>query len=346
MQKKILRSFQEKKGMLSFITEHVVSVIFTLSVTGLLYFFRNQVLDIYRNLYYGKFLDKKKVEEYSYKQVLDGEMMPVSKIKIKIDNNKYNLSEAIPDYLVYEQMEKAFRFYQYWAKLKGVRLFNGTVSRLANYKKENNELIIAAQQLDYFDYIKGHLMPDIKLKRYFSLRKYIRQNPEIYHKLPRNIGISFLLVTRDNKIVLQQRSSKTIVNPGTIAPSASGVLQFYDAQLLKNKPEQNVNALGRELFDELGILPSDLSGMFLAGIYEDKAKLGSPGLFFIAMSNKSFEEIKAEYEKVPRDKFETQDIYAETIEGFVNMKNKKVAGTLKVYLQNNNIKSHLLNMKL
>lgn len=322
--------------MLKYLLEHVLSVILTISVTSVAYYFRNQLFELYRNLFYGRFIDKGDHKSYTYNQVFAGNLMDVSKIKIVLDKEKYSLAKSLPDYAMYEQIEKAFRFYAYQAKLKGVRLFNGSVSRLCAYQRDGERLTITAQELDYFDYVKGHLLPDIKLKnkKHRTFRQYLNENPDVFSKLPRNIGVSFLLITKDEKIVLQHRSKKTVINPGTVAPSASGVVQYSDILLMLNEKVRKQDIFGKELFDEIGVLPMDITSMQLLGIYEDELRLKSPGLFFIVNCNKSFDQIKNRYKKEPRDKFETVTIFSKTIDDFHNLKKEKnrLSGTIMVYL--------------
>ncbi|WP_127848313.1 protein phosphatase 2C domain-containing protein [Lacticaseibacillus hulanensis] len=71
------------------------------------------------------------------------------------------------------------------------------------------------------------------------------------------MGVSTLLLTSDNHVVLQVQGKKSNINADNYAPSGSGSVEYKDWQVFKkNQPTLNqvlVHAVERELVEELGL---------------------------------------------------------------------------------------------
>jgi hypothetical protein len=254
------------------------------------------------------------------------------------------MHEHIPDPEVFKRVTGVFTLYRTHCRKKGISLFNGKVARLSSINISGNDVEIETQELEYFDYIKSHLLADADLKRfcffgrraeYKTFREYIGSKPELYLELARTLGINILVITKDMKVIMQKRSNKTNIYGGTIYPSASGSLEYSDSICL---PEADCDTkkilLSKELSEELAVGPAEIQVMGLVGLYEDNYRLKLPDMFFIAKINTDFFEVKDRYERdLAKDKFETEKITGISINDFFKLENKTLSQPLRVYYE-------------
>lgn len=318
---------------------------------------------INQKYYYG-FMDEKSfgMGKYSYYNVTSNLTIPLSRINFLINERKYSLEKSNLDSNVIDSINEKFIDYLNMAKSKGISCFNGGVTRLKKFKKKlGNKVDIVIQELDYFDYIKSHLIADIDLNNqldYKTFRDYITSKPKLYLKLARPLGINILLITKnDRRILLQKRSGKTNIYPNTICPTASGTLQFNDALLLSKMNQGNEEIkkiiLSREVYEETGILPSNIYNLEFIGCFEDRFRLNTPDIFFLGWADLSSDIIINKYnEGKVKDKFESKELITCKINDFINGVftnnfEEQIAQTLRVYLlKKEEIRNYLKHNKI
>lgn len=330
------------------IFSNFVGALYGVIASAVIIFFKDRIFELYNSTFYGKLLDEenfKKISNndfYYTSEYKFDKAIPLESIKFVTKQGKYEMNEHIPDSEIFERVASVFKFYKVYCKIKGIQLFNGKVARLNRISISGNEVEIETQELEYFDYIKSHLLADAYLrnfyhfkrsKEYKTFREYICSKQDLYLKLARTLGINILAVTRDKKFVLQKRSNKTNIYAGTTYPSASGSVEYMDSIVL-SRADSSIKKviLGKELFEEAAIFPTGIQDMQLIGLYEDNYRLRLPDMFFIATISSSFHEVKNKYESdMSKDKFETEKIKGIGIEEFFNLEDKELSQPLRVY---------------
>ena len=339
-----------------------VNALIGVVATAVVIFFRDRLLELYNSTFYGKLLDeagfrKKSGRDFYYEaKYKPNHILPLENISFKSLDHKYRMDENIPNPEIYDKMNKVFGYYKLYCKIKGIQLFNGKVARLSNVSLEGDRLEIETQELEYFDYIKSHLLADAYLKNFYhlknkqefkSFRGYIESKPELCLKLARTLGVNVLVVTRDHKLILQKRSKKTNIYGGTTYPSASGSLEYKDSIVLSCiSSTMKKIILGKELFEEVAVFPADIMDMGFIGIYEDLYRLRLPDMFFIATVRTSFDEVKRKYEAdLSKDKFETEKIKGMGIDEFFHLEEKSLSQPLRVYYKEKELILQYLKQK-
>ena len=340
---------------------NLTNALYGVVATAIIVFFKDRIFELYNSTFYGKLLDenkyKKSHKDFYYTPMNElGKVIPIENIRFHSLDNKYRMNEQIPSAVVYERIDNIFKFYKLYCKVKGIQLFNGRVARLNNFKIDGDEIKIETQELEYFDYIKSHLIGDAFLRNFYhfkyrnihkTFREYVNSKPELYLRLARTLGINILVVTKDSKIIMQQRSKNTNIYGGTTYPSASGSLEHRDAisfSCIRGSMKKII--LGRELFEEISVFPTDIRDIGLIGIYEDHYRLRLPDMFFIAIIDSSFDEVKVKYEKDrSKDKFETAGITGIDVDDFYSQDEKKLSQPLRVYYNEKEIITKYLKEK-
>jgi hypothetical protein len=339
-----------------------ISALYGVIASAVIIFFRDRIIELYNSTFYGKLLDeegykKKSSSDFYYTTNCKFDSgIPLESIKFTIKQGKYEMSEHIPDSETFERIAGVFKFYRIYCKIKGIQLFNGKVARLNRISISGNEIEIETQKLEYYDYIKSHLLADAYLRNFYHFRRskeyktfrdYINSKQDLYLELARTLGINILAVTRDRKIILQKRSNKTNIYGGTTYPSASGSVEYMDSIVLSQADSAMKKViLGKELFEEVAIFPTDIQDMQLIGLYEDNYRLRLPDMFFVATISNSFQEVKNKYERdLSKDRFETEKIKGIGIDEFFNMDDKALSQPLRVYKEEKELIMKYLNMK-
>jgi hypothetical protein len=277
----------------------------------------------------------------------------------EVDVDVYNLEKSLGEHSIFIDLKKILKDYEEEAKRDNIGCFNSYVTRYKNHEEQNGKLLFSLESLEYFDYLMSHLPSIIDCsfsenKNYRNFREYINAKPEKRKLLGRPFGINILIRTASGEFLLQKRSKFVNIYPNTVYPSASGTMQYYDAFLLSNFTKLGLEAkeskkaiICSELYEEIGMLPNELSDLVLIGSYEDIYRMYTPDLFFLGISDKTSDEISKIYKTARmKDWTETKDIEFLNEKDFFDLNLKKdfikrynmpCSEILKVYIRNKNM---------
>lgn len=148
--------------------------------------------------------------------------------------------------------------------------------------------------------------------------------PSLDHpQVTNHIGVSAILITQDNYIVIQPRESEDLhSNVNSLSASVSGAVDWddyadsqsdlvlkdldgkkclYSNEFLKSKTKREFiapdRAIIRECNEEIAFLPEDLRSVHLLGIAREFRRLGKPEFFYLIDSRRKIgyvEEASAE----------------------------------------------------
>jgi hypothetical protein len=177
---------------------------------------------------------------------------------------------------------------KYWKQIKAPHIFNGDLVRLNQVRTKNNQLVL-----------------DLSLSNYATLMYSNEHVETIVNKwgnqyLSNALGISAVVVSSDNKIVLMKRSANVGEFPN--------FWDVFGGHI--DKPENGCapdvySAMQKELTEELALSECDYELKALAVIRAHANK--KPELIFSAFSNIGFIEIVKQADEA-KDKFEWDNI--------------------------------------
>ncbi|MEM9803854.1 MAG: hypothetical protein AAF959_01125 [Cyanobacteria bacterium P01_D01_bin.56] len=248
-----------------------------------------------------------------------------TKKKLNLDQVRVNLSP----FKFYSNndlsIEIAFHLYRLYSLIHGRQMFNSDCLRLRSIEirhtiSSEEFLLLDVQEVSYFDYIKKNLLLDVKFKsKSKSLREriHIDQNQFALDELHRSqlaniLGVNILIFTADGALILNKRSSKTLIRPGELCSSVSGGLNKSDIVGYTDEDYLGTNLLFlfREAFEEIGINSFDLieSQSKFLGITRDLIRGGQPDMFLSAQIKLTQDQALRAYNSVT-DKTESSSLF-------------------------------------
>jgi len=203
--------------------------------------------------------------------------------------------------------EKAFQ--QLLKALKRHKVYyNDENVRLINVIEKNKKLVLKVQPVEYKWYVHTNLVLDAKIGKSDTLREYLHSDGKLEKlsesPLANNLGINILLFTADGSLIIKKRK-KVALRRGELDPSVSGTICLTDLPISLITFAQMPHL--REALEELGIVSSRVSHVFLLGLTRELIRGGEPELFLSARTNLTENQVKNCW-KSARDKHEAKDL--------------------------------------
>lgn len=179
--------------------------------------------------------------------------------------------------------------------------YNGTTLSVNKYEIKDNKLIFYFKRSFYFNYLVTNVSPEVEILGHKTIRHLLEPGPKL-NKLSQSsaenhLGMSCLIITKDNYIVVPKRSNKTSVFRGQLSPSVSGAANISTCM----DENGNISAyqwlmkeVEEELHKELVVSEEKVK---LIGFSRELRRLGKPELFFLIHSQYSKSEIELIYTK-------------------------------------------------
>lgn len=137
---------------------------------------------------------------------------------------------------------------------QGERLRNGETLAIDNWQIENGVLTMKTREGKYYDDLATHFSFDHKFANGRTVRSYVDEQqlyqPGGFNKsiLACTLGMGIVIETADNKVVLQERSNRVLIEPGAMQQSVGEGVKLADA-----RSGSLDSAITRGLREELGI---------------------------------------------------------------------------------------------
>lgn len=161
--------------------------------------------------------------------------------------------------------------WQQAAARPGVHLFDGPMCRLESFRAEPSRLTLLLSPTSYKPFLGTNLSHPELADRF---------GPSI---LANPVGVSSLLQTSDDILLLGRRNDSVAYYPSRIHPFAGS---------LEPRDDDVFSAVRRELDEELSLADGDLKELVCAGIAED-LRIRQPELIFLAKTLRSKAEIES-----------------------------------------------------
>lgn len=216
---------------------------------------------------------------------------------------------------------------------KGKNYTDNPKSRLVSLDQQD-KLIMTFQRVNYSDFIVTNNSMEVVLPTTGkTIRESLEPGPELSplseSLCSNHLGISCLVVTSDNKLILNVGSSTKITGASKISSSASGSMDY------KEPFTTPFEVMQAELYEELGIVPSEeTSDMRAIAIARELQRGGKPEMFFVMFTEFSSDHILSLVRSDP-DK-EVESVYAVDLP---MDKNQKVAKISELATSPNNAES-------
>jgi len=204
---------------------------------------------------------------------------------------------------------------------KGKNYRDDPKSRLVSVVDENGKLKFGFQKVNYSDYIVTNMsMEVVPLGSNSTLREILEPGPNLtsleLSKCSNHLGVSCLVITADNKLVLQKAAAQKVTGAGQITSSASGAMDWKDPNV---NPFEIIQA---ELYEELGLTDEETSSVRGIAIARELARGGKPEMFFVLNSDLTSEEMLSRIATDP-DK-EVEKLFTIDLSGGPNMNETKL----------------------
>lgn len=162
---------------------------------------------------------------------------------------------------------------------KGKNYSDNPKSRLDSFVI-GNRFLMTFSKVNYSDYIVTNNSMEIVLPSGKTVRDVLEPGPELKplseSKCSNHLGISCLMITADNKLILNVGTQSKITGAGKISSSASGSMDYKEPHVT---PFEVMHA---ELYEELGIVPSEKTSDIRAiALARDLQRGGKPEMFFV-----------------------------------------------------------------
>lgn len=170
--------------------------------------------------------------------------------------------------------------------------YNGTTLSLNKFKQApNGKLTFEFSKSFYYNYLVTNMMPEVKVMQNVTVRDLLEPNKKlnrIEDSLAENhLGLSALIVTKDNYLIIPRRTFNTTVFKGQLSPSVSGAASIITCTGEDGEISAK-NWLMKELKEELSdiLTGNDINLNFnvddaeFIGMSREMKRLGKPEIFF------------------------------------------------------------------
>ena len=181
------------------------------------------------------------------------------------------------------------------------------------FERNENEVILKLQSLDYDDVLATHYQMDFHRKHSKSIREFLLDKDPRHSIggwvekglfLPNILGINILIFTPSGRLLLQKRSTHVAVRPGEICASGSGSVNRED--VVADRLENVIREAHEELaLDADKIRPGSIR--FL-GLTRDFVSHGVVDCHFCAITEEATADILRK-RKQAEDKKEISDVF-------------------------------------
>lgn len=241
-----------------------------------------------------------------------------------------NTSKALPlDKFSFFCVQKDFKLpekvlgfteHAFAAFTKSLKYSNERNIRLIDVDEQEDKVVLSCQGVFYKDFLRSNLLLDAKDRHgnFETLRDYLHHDhalePLLESPLGNNLGVNFLIFTKDDRLILQKRSTKVAFRKGEFCPSSSGTLTARDIGRNEEYISMNllIGNLLRETEEELGIDDKNVYSPIFLGVTRELIRGGEPELFFFAKIHSTKQQILDKW-KLAKDKEESKKIFFEPL---------------------------------
>lgn len=160
---------------------------------------------------------------------------------------------------------------------RGRMLFDGLLVRVARL-----DHALHLQPVRYFDVLATNLAPGPA----GALRPLgVLADP---------LGLNAIVLTSDDRMIVQRRSARVLLRPGALCPGVSGSVEPRDVQVALARGGTLADLpVDRELYEELSVAADEVASVRCLGITRELARRGTPEAFYEVRLGLSADEVLA-----------------------------------------------------
>lgn len=233
-------------------------------------------------------------DHYLQSDVID-QMIQANDYELRLSNNRYKVIEDVKDFIPYILG---------YGLSKAVTIFNDKKIRLNTdiYVEHSGPMSIS--KTDYFSSLATNELTTKIIRSHTRIANVfegkslvINEGTSIFSLLSspcsNHIGVSTLIRTKDDKLILFKQSKHSAINTGKYVPSSSGSLDFVDYEEGMTLHQLLIKGVNREVVEECALAKSQekLISTELLGYARLLSRGGKPEFFLYTYLNLESSEI-------------------------------------------------------
>jgi hypothetical protein len=169
------------------------------------------------------------------------------------------------------------------ARQRGAACTDNTNARVCSWNPETKTL--GFQTVGYHAYAMTNMAVDRRTESGVTIRTLLsrgkRLEPIEDSPMGNTLGVNGLIFTSDGYMLLQRRSRRVLVRPFELCSGFSGTIDDVDVEMVKLRGG-TLAAMEkvREMVEEVGIQPEDITDRQFLGITRELVRGGAPELFY------------------------------------------------------------------
>ncbi|RUO26282.1 hypothetical protein CWE09_06085 [Aliidiomarina minuta] len=226
-------------------------------------------------------------------QYLPSELLSIADVKFELDDEWYELPWFVADHALDQTLRRfnALEKYDY----------NGLTLSLKAIQLVDEQLSLRFRKSNYYSYLATNMLPEAKLPGGLSYRDVLEPGPALHNPdvavAENHVGLSCLMLTTDNYLLIPVRKKTTNVFKGQLSPSVSGAgniptcfdnakniyspLAWLAQETIEELPFLQLPVTNLAAFPkEPQALREELASASFLGMSRELRRCGKPELFF------------------------------------------------------------------
>ncbi|MGX5913497.1 hypothetical protein ACR0ST_02010 [Aliidiomarina sp. Khilg15.8] len=226
-------------------------------------------------------------------QYLPSKLLSITDVKFELDDEWYELPWFVADHALDQTLRRfnALEKYDY----------NGLTLSLKAIQPADEQLTLRFRKSNYYSYLATNMLPEVRLPGGLSYRDVLEPGPALHSPdvamAENHVGLSCLMLTTDNYLLIPVRKKTTNVFKGQLSPSVSGAgnmptcfdnvksiyspLAWLAQETIEELPFLQLPVANLATFPkELNALREELASASFLGMSRELRRCGKPELFF------------------------------------------------------------------
>ncbi|RUO29999.1 hypothetical protein CWE12_08545 [Aliidiomarina sedimenti] len=235
----------------------------------------------------------KMVLSQSVLQYLPSKPLSIADVKFELDDEWYELPWFVADHA----LDQTLRRFNALEKHD----YNGLTLSLKNIQPSAEQLTLRFRKSNYYSYLATNMLPEARLPGGLSYRDVLEPGPALHNPdvaiAENHVGLSCLMLTTDNHLLIPVRKKTTNVFKGQLSPSVSGAgniptcfddtknvytpLAWLAQETSEELPFLQLSVANLTAFPEdIRSLRLELQSACFLGMSRELRRCGKPELFF------------------------------------------------------------------
>lgn len=211
-------------------------------------------------------------------------------IPINIDNIVFHIDEGLEYELPWVIASDAHDVILEKFNMLDGEEYNGRTLSLRSMNISDQSIEFEFIKSNYYNHLVSNCIPEVNSSLGNTYRDLLEPGPKLndleYTMASNHLGMSCMVFTADERVVLSLRGQKTNVFRGKLSPSISGASNVNSCLSSLNSEISLKNWVLNELEDEIpGLCYKDLESLFYIGSSRELLRNGKPEIFLCARTS-------------------------------------------------------------